>query len=269
MRGVVLAGMATIVAALAPVTLGRYDLTEHQVLALSSVLVLVSYAVLMSIHRRTPEYRVVATTLSRRPRLLEVSESVAYLLVVGGPLLALVVIALGLLRSSRRRSTSRSLRSSWSRPRGPSCGWFLHGATPRYASGSSDRHRGSGPTLVIARRPNDRARRWWPSPLVRRRCAGDGPPGARPPTMGATHLEVHMAAPNPDIPLLAALPSKDRARILSYLKQRSFEPGQVVIREGDQGLNLFIVISGRARVERDGVVTASNIGPGDFFGSSR
>jgi len=96
-RGVVLAGMATIVAALAPVTLGRYGLTEHQVLALSSVLVLVSYAVLLSIHRRTPEYRVVATTRSRRPRLLEVSESVAYLLVVGGPLLALVVIALGLL----------------------------------------------------------------------------------------------------------------------------------------------------------------------------
>ncbi len=75
-----------------------------------------------------------------------------------------------------------------------------------------------------------------------------------------------MAAPTPDIPLLAGLPSKDRAQVLSYLKQRTFEPGQIVVREGDQGLNLFIVISGRVRVERGGVVTAPNIGPGEFFG---
>src|SRR5512135_2682642 len=38
LRGVVMTGMTTVIAALAPVTLGRYDLTGHQVLALSSVL---------------------------------------------------------------------------------------------------------------------------------------------------------------------------------------------------------------------------------------
>jgi hypothetical protein len=41
MRMVVSMAMLTIVAALAPVTLGRYDLTDHQVWALSSALALV------------------------------------------------------------------------------------------------------------------------------------------------------------------------------------------------------------------------------------
>ena len=65
-RGVVMGGMMVIVAALAPLTLGRYDLTDHQVFALSSVLVLVSYGGLALIHRRAPEYKAVPVALSGR-----------------------------------------------------------------------------------------------------------------------------------------------------------------------------------------------------------
>jgi hypothetical protein len=57
MRLVVGLGMLTIVAALAPLTLGRYDLTAHQVLALSSVLVVVSNAGLLLIQIRAPEFK--------------------------------------------------------------------------------------------------------------------------------------------------------------------------------------------------------------------
>ena len=95
MRGVVLAGMMTIIAALAPVTLGRYDLTVHQVLALSSVLILLSYSVLAIIHRHTPEYAVVSATLSERSRRIQLAERVASVPIMGGPIIALIVIVLG------------------------------------------------------------------------------------------------------------------------------------------------------------------------------
>jgi CRP-like cAMP-binding protein len=75
-----------------------------------------------------------------------------------------------------------------------------------------------------------------------------------------------MTAPAPDIPLLAGLPPKDRERIVSYLKQRTYEPDEIVVQEGDPALHLFIVASGRARIEREGIGVLSRVGPGDFFG---
>lgn len=57
MRMMVSMGMLTIVAALAPVTLGRYDLTDHQVWALSSALGWVGFALMGAVSARTPEYR--------------------------------------------------------------------------------------------------------------------------------------------------------------------------------------------------------------------
>ncbi|HSK51409.1 MAG TPA: cyclic nucleotide-binding domain-containing protein [Clostridia bacterium] len=68
------------------------------------------------------------------------------------------------------------------------------------------------------------------------------------------------------IPLLAVLSDKDRSRILKYAKHRTYEPGDVVVREGDPALNLFLVASGHARVERDDVGQVGRLGPGDFFG---
>jgi CRP/FNR family transcriptional regulator len=75
--------------------------------------------------------------------------------------------------------------------------------------------------------------------------------------------------PRPDpvqIPLLAVLNDKDRSRILKYAKHRTYEPGDVVVREGDPALNLFLVASGHARVERDDIGQVGRLGPGDFFG---
>jgi hypothetical protein len=57
MRILVSMALLTIVAALAPVTLGRYDLTDHQVWALSSALALVGFAFVGAVSARTPEYR--------------------------------------------------------------------------------------------------------------------------------------------------------------------------------------------------------------------
>lgn len=75
--------------------------------------------------------------------------------------------------------------------------------------------------------------------------------------------------PDPDparIPLLAVLSAKDRARVVRYAKHRTYGPGDIVVREGDPALNLFLVVDGHARVEREGVGPVGTLGPGQFFG---
>jgi hypothetical protein len=57
MRAVVAMGMLTVVAALAPVSLARFDLGGHEVWALSSATVLVGWFVVVVAMARTPEYR--------------------------------------------------------------------------------------------------------------------------------------------------------------------------------------------------------------------
>ena len=70
MRLVVGFGMLTVIAALAPVTLGRYDLTGHQVLVLSSVLVAVVFVVIVFVHVRAPEYKeAVPIVMATRPAI--------------------------------------------------------------------------------------------------------------------------------------------------------------------------------------------------------
>ncbi len=96
MRVVVGFGMLTIIAALAPVTLGRYDLGDHEVLALSSVLVAIVFGVLLFVQVRAPEYKAARTVvMATRPAPQNLLENVAGLLIGGGSALALVVIVLG------------------------------------------------------------------------------------------------------------------------------------------------------------------------------
>jgi len=76
-----------------------------------------------------------------------------------------------------------------------------------------------------------------------------------------------MTAPDPTaVPLLAALKERDRARILSSARQRTFAAGETVVHEGDSSLNLFIVLAGSARVERAAKGVVGHLRTGDFFG---
>jgi len=95
MRGVVSYGLLTIVAALAPVTLGRYDLAEHQVWALSSVVLLVGLISVTVLNASTPEHRddTAAFPRSRWPRVLAMG-AVAFLMLAA--VLAPIVIVLNL-----------------------------------------------------------------------------------------------------------------------------------------------------------------------------
>jgi CRP-like cAMP-binding protein len=72
------------------------------------------------------------------------------------------------------------------------------------------------------------------------------------------------------VPVFATLDSEDLERVAALAVPRSFEPGQVVFREGDASDTCYVVRCGRARAVRehaDGrTITLADFGPGDIFG---
>jgi CRP/FNR family transcriptional regulator, cyclic AMP receptor protein len=67
------------------------------------------------------------------------------------------------------------------------------------------------------------------------------------------------------VPLTAGLESRVRRRLAQIGKRRTYAPGEAIVREGSTGTAIYIVLSGRARVERGGEVLGS-LRAGDFFG---
>ena len=67
------------------------------------------------------------------------------------------------------------------------------------------------------------------------------------------------------VPLLAGLETRVRRRLADIGKRRTYGADEVIVREGSTGTALYIVLRGRARVERNGE-TIGEIKPGDFFG---
>jgi len=92
MRGVVSYGLLTVVAALAPVTLGRYDLAEHQVWALSSVVVLVGLIAVTVLNASTPEYRDDTATPTRSRWLYPLALLGIAVLMLGAALAPIVIM---------------------------------------------------------------------------------------------------------------------------------------------------------------------------------
>lgn len=66
-------------------------------------------------------------------------------------------------------------------------------------------------------------------------------------------------------PLFADVPAAGMARIAERAVEVEFADGHVIARQGDIGTGFFVIVSGAARVVRDGTETA-RLGPGDFFG---
>ena len=66
-------------------------------------------------------------------------------------------------------------------------------------------------------------------------------------------------------PLLAGVSPRVRQRLAEVGKRRTYAMEETIVREGSTGTALYIVLSGRARVERGGEVIGQLSG-GDFFG---
>jgi CRP/FNR family cyclic AMP-dependent transcriptional regulator len=71
------------------------------------------------------------------------------------------------------------------------------------------------------------------------------------------------------VPLFEDLDDRSISAIANAIVEQSYAPGQEIMREGDSGVGVFIVRSGRVEVlqKRSGeMVKLGELGPGDFFG---
>lgn len=68
-----------------------------------------------------------------------------------------------------------------------------------------------------------------------------------------------------NLPLFQHLTYKEQVAVLAVAQSRVFEPGSVIVRQGDRGHELFIMVDGEVSIERDGVAIAS-LGSGGHFG---
>ena len=74
-------------------------------------------------------------------------------------------------------------------------------------------------------------------------------------------LETQLAS----VPLLAGLDDRVRRRLAQIGKRRTYAADEAIVKEGSTGTALYVILSGRVRVERGGN-QVGELGPGDFFG---
>jgi CRP/FNR family cyclic AMP-dependent transcriptional regulator len=67
------------------------------------------------------------------------------------------------------------------------------------------------------------------------------------------------------VPIFSDLDDKERGRIASTMKQRTFEAGDAVTTEGRGGVGFFVIEEGEALVSVGGD-ERRRLGPGDYFG---
>jgi hypothetical protein len=101
MRVMVSMGMLAVAGGLVPGALGRFDLTEHGVWALSSTLVLAGWLAILVASLRTPEYRagwaaeIEATKVGSRPRWLTMAEYAVFVPYMLAVFFTPIIIVLG------------------------------------------------------------------------------------------------------------------------------------------------------------------------------
>ena len=79
-------------------------------------------------------------------------------------------------------------------------------------------------------------------------------------TDGATTADLLRA-----VPLFQGLPDAAITAIADLARQTEFAAGSVLVRQGDLGETLIVIVAGRATVEQDGHVIRE-LGSGDFLG---
>lgn len=67
------------------------------------------------------------------------------------------------------------------------------------------------------------------------------------------------------VPLTAGLQPNVRRRLAEVGKRRTYAADEAIVREGESGTALYIILSGHARVEQGGR-TLGELRAGDFFG---
>ncbi len=72
------------------------------------------------------------------------------------------------------------------------------------------------------------------------------------------------------VPIFTGLDRKHIAQLSRIMVPRTFKTGDVIIKEGDQGAGVFVIISGQVEVvggaQKASPTVLNTLGPGDFFG---
>lgn len=68
-----------------------------------------------------------------------------------------------------------------------------------------------------------------------------------------------------NIPLFAACSTRELRRIAAIADELAIREGKVLTRQGGPGREMFILLDGKVKVERNGV-QVNTLGPGDFLG---
>jgi len=80
-----------------------------------------------------------------------------------------------------------------------------------------------------------------------------------------TDLEKVLAS----IPMFRHLGVRQQARLAQLFCRRTYQPGAVIVRQGDTSMSFYVVLSGKVRVVRHSAGDTVDIvedGPGSFFG---
>jgi CRP/FNR family transcriptional regulator, cyclic AMP receptor protein len=67
------------------------------------------------------------------------------------------------------------------------------------------------------------------------------------------------------VPLFAACSTRELRRIADIADELSIREGKILTRQGGPGREMFILLDGMVKVERNGV-QVNTLGPGDFLG---
>jgi CRP-like cAMP-binding protein len=72
------------------------------------------------------------------------------------------------------------------------------------------------------------------------------------------------------VSLFSNLSESDLNHIAEYCVERSFEKGEVIVRQGNNGIGLYMIISGKVKIVKQ-IATGerldiAELGPGEFFG---
>jgi CRP/FNR family cyclic AMP-dependent transcriptional regulator len=65
--------------------------------------------------------------------------------------------------------------------------------------------------------------------------------------------------------LWSGLSKRDLKAIAKLSKERSYEPGETIVRKGEGGVGFYLIIEGAVDIKSDGK-TLTKLGPGQFFG---
>ncbi|MEO6923295.1 MAG: cyclic nucleotide-binding domain-containing protein [Bryocella sp.] len=67
------------------------------------------------------------------------------------------------------------------------------------------------------------------------------------------------------VPMFSQLPRRALERLERITRQRGFQPGETIVKEGDEGVGFFMITSGKVDVTRGGKAL-NTLGAGEFFG---